>query len=158
MVPDLVLLNGTPFSYHSVSLRYDNIPLEGFLGFDWEEGRERAIVYAGKRSGVPIGRTAGKVVYAPMNLKLLESSANTFLDYLTLKGLGSWTTAEFTLTLSRVERDAPPIVTIFGRCTADKKKNSYAEGVEASAVDFTLSTLSIVENGRTAASLIRSIG
>lgn len=156
---DYVRINGTKYTWGSVSLRIDVLPLLGILSFDYEETRERAILYGGQKNGKPLGRGAGKVTYPPMTLSVMRETGLAIMEYLTVKGLGSYGDAEFTISLNVEEPLAavPPIVATFSKCVIDGRKNSSAEGTEGLKTDFTISTLEIVENGMTIASQIRSV-
>ena len=156
---DIIRVNNTPYSWNSTSTKFDGIPYNGLLGFDYEQKRERKVVHAQKRNGRPIGKTAGKYSVPSMSLRMLRDSWDKLSTQLTAKGLGSYGDAEFVIIFQYVEPviGATPITVICAGCTVDGVKSVNQEGIDESVVELEIGCLSIIENGKSLASIVRSI-
>lgn len=155
---DVIRLNNTVFSHQSCAWRFDAIPYDGILSFDFEDKRERKIVYGAKRSGRPIGWTAGKYTVPPLKLVMLRDSADRLMTQMTAKGLGSFGDAEFNITLQYIELPAPPVTISFEPCCITGIKESTAEGIEELTTELEIACLSITRNAKRLWSVVRSLG
>jgi hypothetical protein len=156
---DLLRVNSTILSWTSCMFRFDGIPYNGILEFNYEEKRERKVVHAARRDGRPLGKTAGKYSVPSMSLKMLRDSADKLTDYLTIKGLGSYGDAEFMISVQYVEPvpGAIPITVLCETCTIDGVKDSNAEGTDELATEFEIGCLQLTKNGKRLWSVVRSI-
>lgn len=157
----MIRINGVPYSWTSCSFRWNGIPFgEGVQSFDYEQTRERKIVYGSRKDGTPIGKTAGKYSVAPLTLKMLRSHATIWKSALSPLGLLSYGDADFVLSLQLFEPvpGAVPSVMTFAGCTIDGEKGSQAEGTDELVTEFTIGCLEMTENGvLTLASRVRGI-
>lgn len=154
---DLVRIGNNVHSHNSCSWKFDLVPYDGINAFDFDEKRERKIVYAAKKSGTPLGWTAGKYSVPPVRLVMVRESATRLLQQMTLKGLGSYGDAEFNITLSIAEPLKLPITHVFDPCCIVGKKNTTAEGVEELLTEFEIACLKITENGMRLWSVLREL-
>lgn len=154
---DIVRVNNTILSWNSFSFKIDGIPYNGITGFDYEQKRERKVVYGAKRDGRPLGKTSGKYSVPTCVLTMLRDSADKLTTYLTAKGLGSYGDAEFTFVAQYIEPGQPPITVIGTACTIDGEKDGNQEGVEELHTEFEIGCLEIIKNGKRLASVIRSV-
>lgn len=159
---DILRVNGIQVSWHETSFRINGLPYYGILALDYEQKRERKIVYGSKRNGLPLGRTAGKVSFTA-SMKMLRASADQLTTMLTPLGAGSYGDANFIISVQYIipvlpgNPPQPPITVILTDCTIDDKKDSNAEGVDEAVSEIELGVLGITENGKSIASLVRSI-
>ena len=160
---DILRINGTVISWHETSFRIVGLPFYGILGFDYEQKRERKIVYGSKRNGKPINRTSGKYSVPSVSLKMLRASADQLTTLLTPLGLGSYGDAEFIMTVQYIvpvfvgQVPQPPITVILSGCTIDGEKDANQEGVDEAVTEFDIGCLDITKNGKSLASIIRNI-
>lgn len=154
---DLIRINNTVYSHNSCAWKFDAIPYDGIQGFDFEQKRERKIVYGARKSGRPIGWTAGKYSVPPIRLVMLKASGDRLTTQMTTKGLGSYGDAEFNITLQAVEPGGVPITTICEPCCITGKKDTTAEGVEELLTEFEIACLAITENGKRLWSVLREL-
>ncbi len=121
-----------------------------FVSFDWEQKRERKVVYTNRRSGRPRGKTRGKYSIPSCTAKMLAAQALELKQYLQVQGLGSYGDAEFTLT---VQVSAPgimgarPLTAVLEDVTWDGDKPGFEEGVDELVTEITFGVLSLTENG-----------
>lgn len=159
MAVDSVRLNGTMYSWTSCEFTIDSLEYEGFLDVDYEQKRERKVVFGARRDGRPLGKTAGKYTVPTLTLKVLRATAKMIKEYLTAQGLGSFGDAVFTLAISVYEPDVidTPITVIFETCTFDGEKNGHSEGIDELVTEITVGCLSLTENQMQLWSLLRGI-
>ncbi len=156
---DLVRINTTIYSWESLLFSVDGIPWNGLNAVDTEQKRERKVVYGMKRDGRPLGKTAGKYSVPTCGFKMLVDSYDELTDFLTVKGLGSYGDAEFTITIQAIEPVAGiPLILVCENCTIDGEKDSYAEGSDELAVEIEIGCLQMTRNGKRLWSVARSIG
>lgn len=155
---DQIRLNNTVFSHQSCQWKLDAIPYDGILSMDFEEKRERKIVYAAKKAGRPIGWTAGKYTVPPIKLVMLKASGHRLLQQMTVKGLGSYGDAEFNMTMQNIEPGNVPITHVFEPVCITGVKDGTAEGVEELTLEFEMACLSITRDGMRLWSVLRSLG
>lgn len=141
-------INNTILSWNSCAFKADLDPFEGIVEFDYEQARERKIVHGMRRDGTPLGKTSGKYSVKNVMLKMLRDSADVFTDYLTVKGLGSYGDAEFTLTCEYFEPGHKPIIVIVEGCTIDGEKDGNVEGTDELATEFLVGALTLTKNGK----------
>jgi hypothetical protein len=156
---DKTRINGTPFSWTSMETKIDNVPYVGILEINWEEKRERKVVYAGMQDGTPLGKTAGKYSVSGFTLKMLRASATLLKQQMTAKGAGSHGDPEFTIFVSIAEPALfpGPITYTCSRCTIDGEKDSHAEGIDELVTEFEIGCLSVSEDRMQLSSLVRSL-
>lgn len=107
--PNLVRINGTPYSWNSCAHFYQGLPYKGIVGVDYEETREVKIVRGAQQDGRPLGITAGVYEIKGLNWRLLRESAAALMADLTVFGAGSFGDAEFNYTLQCFE---PPSLSL----------------------------------------------
>ena len=154
---DILRVNNTIISWNSFSFKIDGIPWNGILAFDYEQKRERKVVYAAKRDGTPLGKTSGKYSVPSCSLTMLRDSFDKLTTILTLKGLGSYGDAEFSFVAQYVEPLQAPITVIGTGCTIDGDKDSNAEGTDELTTEVEIGCLRLLKNGKSLASLVRAI-
>lgn len=147
---DLLLrrVNSTVLTWNSCAFKVDLDPFEGILEFDYEQTRERKVVYGMRRDGTPLGKGSGKYSVKNVMLKMLRDSADMLTNYLTVKGLGSYGDAEFTLICEYVEPGHTPIIVVVEGCTIDGEKDGNVEGTDELVTEFTIGALSLTKNGK----------
>lgn len=129
----------------------------GITAFDYEQSREREVVYAAKRDGRPLGMTSGKYSVPSMSLKMLRDSWDILSTQLTATGLGSYGDAEFTFIAQYIEPLQLPITVTCVGCRIKGVKPSNEEGTEALMTELDIQCLEILENGKPLASLVRAV-
>lgn len=156
---DIIRVNSTILSWNSFSLKIDGIPYNGITGFDYEQKRERPVVYAARRDGVALGKPAGKYSVPTCTLTMLRDSADKLTTQLTAKGLGSYGDAEFTFIAQYFEPvpGSVPITVVGTGCTIDGEKDTNQEGTDASLTEFTIGCLRLLKNGKSLASIVRGV-
>lgn len=156
---DIIRVNNTILSWNSFSLKVDGIPWNGILGFDYEQKRERKVVYGARRDGRALGKTSGKYSVPTCTLTMLRDSWDKLSTYLTAKGLGSYGDAEFVFASQYIEPvpGSLPITVIGTGCTIDGEKDTNQEGIDELVTELTIGCLSIIKNGKTLASLVRGV-
>lgn len=161
---DFVRVNNTRYSWTSCIHRVDSQRTKGIVAVDFEQKRERKIVYAAQQNGVPLGWTAGKYSVPSFTMRFLREWANSFTDYLTTGGLinpgnGSFGDAEWSYTLQVVEPvvGAVPITTVCTPCAVIGVKEAQEEGVDELVTEFEIACLTITENGKRLYSAVREL-
>lgn len=159
-MPDVIRINHTIYSWLSTSYKIDGQPFTGIVELNYEQKRERKVVYAAKKDGRPLGKTAGKYSVPSCSMKMLRDSADALTTYLTAKGLGSYGDAEFGMMVQVAEPvpGALPITVLMETCTIDGKKDAHAEGIDELVTEFEIGCLQLTENGKRLWSVVRSIG
>lgn len=147
---DLTLrrVNDTILSWNSGLVKIDSDPFEGILEIDYEQTRERKVVYGLRRDGTPLGKTSGKYSVKNVMLKMLRDSADALTDYLTAQGLGSYGDAEFSIQVEYAEPGSIPIIVVIDGCTIDGEKDGNTEGTDESTTEFTIGALTLTKNGK----------
>jgi hypothetical protein len=158
MAVDSVRLNGTIYSWLSCEFTIDGQEYEGFTDVEYEQKRERKVVFAARRDGTPLGKTAGKYTVPTLTFKVLRATAKMIKEYLTGEGNGSYGDAVFSFGLSVYEPDVndTPITVIFDTCTWDGEKAGQSEGVDELLTEITIGCLAITENQMQLWSALRS--
>lgn len=154
---DILRVNSTVFGWNSHTAKFDAIPYNGILSVDYEQKRERKVVWGMKRNGTPLGKTSGKYSVAGCTVRMLVDSYDKLTDQLTLKGLGSYGDAEFLFGLQLLEPRQKPLILMFSGCTIDGEKDAVAEGTDEAAVDVEIGALSMTRNGKRLWSVERSL-
>lgn len=157
--PTLVRVNDTIYSWESFSFKIDLMPIGGIVSLNYSDKRERKKVFANRRDGLAVGRTAGKYT-ADGGIKILQEDDDALTDYLQTKGLGSYGDAKFTWTaqFSEPEVGSFPITVVGTSCVIGEGKESYDEGIDENVVEYTLDMMTISRNGKQLWSKIRGIG
>lgn len=154
---DLIRVNDTIYGFNSCTFKLEGVPYIGIQSFDYEQKRERKIVYGAKRDGTPLGRTSGKYSVPSMSLKVLKDTWDSMSTQLTAMGLGSYGDAEFVFIAQMVELGSLPITVVCSGCTIDGVKASHEEGVDELVVELEIGCLAIAENGKLLFSLARGL-
>ncbi len=156
---DILRLNRKRLSWNSLTLSYDGIPLgSGVLSIDYEQTRERKVVYGSRKSGKNVGTTSGKYTTTG-SMKVIREVSEILKQYLTAKGLGSIGDASFTLILQAVEIPGAPLIVVLSDVEIKTIKFSSAEGVDELVDEYTFNEgFDVTENGMTLASRVREIG
>ncbi len=159
-MPDVIRINHTLYSWTSCSFKIDGQPWKGVLSLDYEQKRERKVVYAANQDGTPLGKTAGKYSVGGVSLKMLRDSADALTTYLTGKGLGSYGDAEFGILIQTVEPviGSIPLTASLEVCTIDGKKDAHEEGVDELVTEFDIGCLQMTENFKRLWSVTRGLG
>jgi hypothetical protein len=157
---DVLRINDATHSWNSCRFLIDVEPFKGILSIDFDEKRERKKVWAGRRDGLPVAKTAGKYDPGKIAVKFLADQWDLITDYLSAKGLGSYGDPEFTMAVESSEiadLEVPVMIWLATGCTVENVKASFEEGVEESVVEVTLDPMQIVTNGKVLFSLARNI-
>ena len=154
-MPDILRVNATLYSWTSCRFLVDSQPWEGLVAVDYEQKRERKIVYAARQSGTPLGWTAGKYSVPTFTMKFLKDSYNALTDYLTTGGSispgnGSYGDAEWSFMLQTVEPviGAVPMTRVCYPVTIIGEKESHEEGVDELVTEVELACLRMYVNGK----------
>ena len=154
---DLVRINNTILGWNSCIFKVDGDPFNGITAFNYEEKRERKVVYGARRDGVPLGKTSGKYSVPSCSLTMLRDSFDKLTDYLSIIGLGSYGDAEFTFMSQYVEPGQMPITVLCEGCTIDGVKDGNQEGTDELVSEVEIGVLSLTKNGKRLWSVQRSI-
>lgn len=102
---DRVSINGNMYSWGSVSVFCDGLPLIGVCGVKYSDKRERVKAYGTGRHHAPRGRSRGKYS-AEGSLTLWKDTAADLRIYLASRsGTGSYGDTEFQLSVQFFEND-----------------------------------------------------
>ena len=158
-MPDFVRINDTPYSWTSVSCKIGFIPFVGIQSVDFEQKRERKLVYVMRKDGAPVGMTSGKYTPPIISLKMLVESYEELTTALTAIGLGSYGDAKFPFFLQYSEPTlgAVPITIVGSGCAIIGEKDAPAEGNDELTVDVQIQTTTFLRNGKRMVSLVRSL-
>lgn len=158
---DIIRVNSTIFSWNSTSMKIALTPYNGIMSIDYEEKRERKVVYGMKRDGKPLGKTSGKYSVPSVSLKMLRTTWEKLSTDLTVLGLGSIGDAEFPMLFQAYEpvltTDLPQTV-LFENCTIDGIKHSHAEGTDELTTELEIGCLQLTQNGKRLWSVVRGLG
>lgn len=161
---DLVRVNNTRYSWTSCSFRFDMLRSRGVVACNWEQKRERKMVYAGNQSGTPLGWTAGKYTVPSFTIRMLKEWANALTDYLMVggsiqPGLGSFGDSEWSFTAQMVEPviGAVPLIMVAQPCCIVGKKDVHEEGIDELVTEFEIATMAITENNKRLWSAVREL-
>ncbi len=156
---DIIRINDTIYSWNSCAFAVDLDPYVGILALNYEQKRERKVVYGAKRDGRPLGKTAGKYSVPDFSITMLRDSYDKLTTVLTAKGLGSYGDAEFTFFAQYVEPvlGATPIIIVAENCTIDGEKDVNAEGIDELVTEVQIGSLSLTRNGKRLWSVVRGI-
>jgi len=158
-VSDIIRVNNTILSWNSFSFKINGIPWVGIKSFSYEQKRERKVVYGAQRNGKPLGKTAGKYSVASCSLTMLRDSYDKLTTELTALGLGSYGDAEFTFIAQYIEPviGSLPITVVGTGCTIDGEKEGNDEGTDELVTEVEIGCLSLLKNGKSLASIVRSV-
>lgn len=154
---DIIRVNNTILSWNSFSFKINGIPWIGIKSFNYEQKRERKVVYGAKRDGKPLGKTSGKYSVASCSLTMLRDSYDLLTTELTALGLGSYGDAEFTFIAQYIEPGLTPITVVGTGCTIDGEKDGNDEGTDELTTEVEIGCLSLLKNGKSLASLVRAV-
>lgn len=153
-------VNDAIHSWNSCRHLIDVEPFSGVVSVDFNESRERKLVYGGRRDGLPLGMTTGKYDPGVVGVKYLSDQWDLVSTYLTEKGLGSIGDATFTHTIESSEGgdvEVPVIITLATGCRVQKVHQAFEEGIEENLVEVELRVMQLVTNGKVLFSLARNI-
>lgn len=145
---DTLRVNNNEFSFASCQFKADGAPYEGIYGIKWSQTRKRKKVRGMNRSRKPIARTRGNYEPGPVSFKMLTSSFERLTTQLTVKGLGSYGSAEWTGILTIAEPGMAPQIYIFKSLCIDEDSVDVAEGDEPLMTEFTCDVMDITCNGK----------
>lgn len=156
-------LNGSPYSAASCSWNIALAPYVGITALNYEDKRERKLVYASRKAGTPLGMTAGKYSVGAVSITMLRSSFDILSTGLTILGLGSFGDAVFPIVATYSEPAAQlqgvaPIVVMIDGCRITGVKESFAEGFDELLTDVEIMAMSITRNGKRLWSLVNGLG
>ena len=145
---DTVRVNNLLLSWKSCIFKLDNDVYIGVQSQDFEQKRDRKIVFAGRRDGRPLGKTGGKYEPQPMKIVVVKDTSTKIKQYLADKaGAKSYGDAEFTWQTQYVAPGSDPVTNVFTGCTLDGVKDGPAEGNDELTEELTISFLDATENG-----------
>jgi len=158
---DFVRVNNTVYSWTSCKFAIDGMPTGGIVAVDYEQKRERKIVYSNRQDGTPVGWTSGKYSVPSFSIKMLRSWADTFTTYLTAIGLGSYGDAEWAFSAQLIEPALPipalPLILLGSPCTIIGEKDAHEEGIDELLTEYDIACLAMTKNGKQLWSAIRSL-
>lgn len=135
---DFVRVNGNIMSWNSVGFYIAGLPTVGIKSVDYGEKRERKKVTGAVKSGVPLGKTAGKYEADKMKVTFIRSTwEQTIKPVLTALGRGSIGDANFPIQVQLFELGQLPITMTAQNCTVESIANPNAEGVDESITEVT---------------------
>jgi hypothetical protein len=147
--PNIVRINGTPYSWTSCSHFFNGLPYKGLTAVDFDETREVELVHAGQQDGTPLGITSGIYKVESVSFTMIRDSADGLMLDLTTLGLGSFGDAEFLYTLQQFEPSLPPRLprqVIIGGCRIVGISEKNAKGPEASLTEIKVQASYVIRN------------
>lgn len=155
-------LNTNLYSAASCSWLINAIPYEGITALSYSDKRERALVFASRKDGKPLGVTGGQYQVDSLSITMLRASANQLMLDLTPVGLGSFGNADFPIVATYSEvaaqlRGEQPIVVVINGCRITGVKEGFATGTDALITEFTLMALSLTRNGMSLANIVAGV-
>lgn len=156
---DTVRVNNTRYSWTSSSWSTFGVPTLGIVAWDFEETRERDIVYSNRQDGTPVGMTSGKYAVKGCKVKFLKEYGYRWRQQLAIAGAGSYGDAEFPFGAQLVEPvlGAIPITLVAWPCTVGARRASLEEGITAAVEEYDLTVLQLIEGGIPLWSIVRSL-
>jgi hypothetical protein len=148
-------VNTALYSWTSCEFKIDNLILTpagnpwNIVSLDFEQKRERKVVYSNRRSGRPRGKTRGKYSVPSFSMKMFRAQAFELKTYLSLKGVGSYGDADFNMMIQVSEPvpGAVPLTLVAEDCTWDGEKAAHEEGVDELLLEIEIGCLQMTENG-----------
>jgi hypothetical protein len=145
-------LNDTIFSATSSEFNILGAPFVGILSLDYEQKRERKLVYGARKDGTPLGMTGGKYGIGSFGMSMLRSSYQRLIELLSLKGFGSYGDASFPISAVYAEplallKGVPPIVIAIEGCRIISEKDTNKEGIDEAVTEVGLAAMSLTRNG-----------
>lgn len=159
-------VNSALYSWTSCIFKVDNLPTApdgtpwDIVSLDFEEKRERKVVYSNRQDGRPRGKTSGKYSVPSVTMKMLTAQHMKLLQYLALStGTPSYGDAEFGILVQVAEPviGAQPITYSLKQVTIDDIKDGHEEGIDELVTEFELGVLNMSRNGLTLWSAIRGL-
>lgn len=146
------------YSWTSTRFLINGSPFQGLVACDYEEKRERKVVYAARQDGTPIGWTAGKYSVPTFSMKFLRASWDDLSTDLTVLGAGSYGDAIWNFLLQTIEPvpGAVPITRVGDPCVVMGVKESHEEGIDELVTEVDIGCLSMLVNGKRLWSAIRA--
>lgn len=145
-------LNDTPYSANSCTWLIANARYEGITDLNYEQKRERKLVYGSRKDGTPLGLTGGKYGVGALGITMLRSSYQRLIEQLTILGLGSYGDAVFPIVATYSEVAAqlagvPPVVVVIEGVRITGEKDGRAEGIDELVTEVELMALRLTKNG-----------
>lgn len=149
-------VNTAIYSWEDSIFKFDNQQVTpagnpwNIVALDYEQKRERKVVYANRRSGRPRGKTRGRYSVPSCSIKMFTAQAIELQQYLQQQGGGSYGDAEF---ITTIQTSAPgilgalPITIILEGCTWDGDKESREEGIDETLTEIEVGVLTLTRNG-----------
>ncbi len=159
------VMNGNILSNKSGQFYVDSIPRKGVVAVNYKEKLEAENVYDDDKSGTPVGSTSGRYSVESFSITLLRSSWNCvgptpgLMQYLTLKGLGSYGAARFSFMAEYSEPLSPlqTIVDSLSFCRIVGVEDDYSEDIKALVTKLDLMSLGMIRNGASLFDIKRSL-
>lgn len=143
---DLVRINSTVLSETSCNFKFDGVPYVDITALDYDQKRERKIVFTSDRSGRPRGKTSGKYSVGNFSFTILRDSYDLLTTQLTTKGLGSYGDAEFTFFAQYSEPGLKPVTVVIDGCNIVADKEGMADG--EAVTEVTCMGMTLTRNGK----------
>lgn len=155
--PEFIRINDVVYSWTSTAVTVNGIPQRGVVEINYEQKRERKVVYASRQDGRPVGKTSGKYSITS-TMKMLKDTGDGLTTDLTVIGLGSYGDASSIITIHAIEPVVGnlPLIAVLTGVTIDGKKDAHAEGIDELLTEFELGVLDCTENGKVLWSRARS--
>lgn len=144
---DNTLINGTAYSWSSVSFRANNDIWHGIKQISYADKLDVQYGYGTGRSFAPTAMTSGQ--YSPDDVKVTmrQSTWRSFSRSLSVIGSGSIGRARFLSVVQWVEPDDEPIHDELRKCRVIGVSKSQDQSSEESSVELTIKCMSISYNG-----------
>lgn len=155
MLDIATVLNGNILSAKSCKYYFDGIPRRGLVAVNYKEKLDVETVYDDSPDGAGIGSTAGRYGVESFTITFLRAAwAATgpipgIMQYLALKGLGSYGAARFSFTAEYSEPLNPgaTIVDTLAPCRIIGVEDDYSEDIKALVTKVDLHALLLVRQG-----------
>lgn len=155
MLDIATVLNGNILSAKSCSFFFDGIPRRGLVAVNYKEKLDVETVYDDSPDGAGIGSTSGRYAVESFSMTFLKAAwAATgpipgIMQYLTLKGLGSYGSARFSFTAEYSEPLNPlaTVVDTLAPCRIIGVEDDYSEDIKALVTKVDLHALLLVRQG-----------
>jgi hypothetical protein len=148
---DTVRIRGKAFSAASVVLRVAGLRLSGWSAIDWDQKRERKMVFPQDETQEPDAITKGKTTPGVLKITMRRETAQLVKEHLASKaGSTSYGDAEgWGTTLQYVEGTKKPVVLEFRNQWWASGAGSEKDGIDESNENVELGFLKLLENGLT---------
>src|SRR5215469_17842827 len=125
---DTFRFNDNVLSWESCEFEILGVQYEGLTSISTGQKRQRKKVKGMRKSGTPLGKTAGSYDAGPIKIRFLVDTWEMIkTTQLTALGLGSYGDASFTLSLTAFEIGLLPLVFAATGCTVEDEEDVYEE-------------------------------